>query len=74
MTENTNTSIEKPLKINDYIRSQEIMQRFSDLLGNQGAAGYVQSVLLAVTASKDLMLCVPSSVVSCALRAATMGG
>jgi recombination protein RecT len=70
MTEQT--AIEKPVKIQEYIRSKEIMQRFADLLGSNGAAGYVQSVLLTVSTSNDLMTCTPNSVISCALRAATM--
>lgn len=56
----------------EYIRQPESLARFEEILGRD-AAPYVQSVIIAVSASDDLMACTPRSVVRAALRAASLG-
>ncbi len=60
------------ITIADYMRKPENMARFEDLLGGE-AKPYVQSVLIAVTSSADLMQCTPHSIQRSALRAASLG-
>lgn len=60
------------LTIAHYMRKPEILERFRALLGHD-AESYVQSVLIAVAASDDLMACTPHSVMRAALRAASLG-
>jgi recombination protein RecT len=62
-----------PTHISDYLRKPEVMARFADLLGNREAEAYVQSVLIAVSASPDLMQCTNASIFRSALRAASLG-
>jgi len=54
------------------MRSSEIMTRFAEVVGNNGAGGYVSSVLIAVSQNDKLQECSPNSIIACALRAATM--
>lgn len=54
------------------IRSDEVKGRFAEVVGNTNAAGYISSVLLAVAESPSLSQCSPLSIISAALRAATM--
>jgi len=58
--------------IKKYVRSDEIMTRFREVLSNREAPAYVNSVLLAVANSPKLMECTPQSIVSSCLRAATL--
>ena len=54
------------------MRSNEINSRFAEVVGNNNAGGYISSVLIAVAQNKDLQNCKPNSIISSALRAATM--
>lgn len=54
------------------MRSDEIRSKFADVIGNQNAGGYISSVLIAVSESNALQQCTPASIISAALRAATM--
>jgi phage RecT family recombinase len=55
-----------------YMRKPAVMERFEKLL-NRDADAYVQSVLIAASASADLMKCTPESIFRSALRAASLG-
>lgn len=55
-----------------YAKSQDIMQRFADIMGDKNARAYVSSVLIAVGQSPDLQECTPQSIVVSAMRAATL--
>lgn len=55
-----------------YIKSPDVLARFQDVLG-RGANGYVQSVIIAASATEDLKKCTEISVVRAALRAASLG-
>jgi recombination protein RecT len=60
------------LAVKDYIKQDQIVQNFRDVLGNHQANAYISSVLIAVANSQALQECTPVSVVSSALRAATL--
>lgn len=68
----TTPNPEKALSVSEYIRKPEQMALFVDLLGEE-AKPYVQSVLIAVSNSDDLLKCTPNSVTRSALRAASLG-
>ncbi len=59
-------------KFKTFARSPMIMERFEELLGDRGARAYVSSVVLAVAGSPKLQQCTSASIVSSALRAATL--
>jgi recombination protein RecT len=61
-----------PLSTSEYMRKPENISRFEELLGRD-ALPYVQSVLIAVSASPDLMACAPNSIMRAALRSASLG-
>jgi recombination protein RecT len=67
MTEQT-----KAITVSDYMRQPANLSRFEELLGRD-ALPYVQSVLIAVSASPDLMACQPNSIMRAALRSASLG-
>lgn len=67
------TTPAKAIVLSEYIRTPEILARFADLLGNRESQAYVQSVLIAVSGSDELMKCTPQSIVRSALRAASLG-
>ena len=54
------------------MRSNEINSRFAEVVGNNNAGGYISSVLIAVSGNTALQSCSPNSIISSALRAATM--
>jgi recombination protein RecT len=56
-----------------YIRQDNIIERFSEALGERRARAYITSVALAVANSDYLQRCTPQSIVGAALRAATLG-
>jgi len=56
-----------------YMRAPEVMARFNEILGSRVGQAYVQSVLIAVAGSPDLMACTPASIYRSALRAASLG-
>ena len=66
------TTPKEELTLAKYIRQPDQLEKFSNVLGD-GANAYVQSVLLAVSNSNDLMECTHNSVVRSALRAASLG-
>jgi recombination protein RecT len=62
----------KQVTVRSYMRSEEIMQYFKDILGDHQAQSYVSSVLLAVANSDALQQCSPQSITSSAIRAASL--
>jgi len=73
MSENSKAIVKKPMeKIQGYLESEVIKNRFATVLGEQGSASYISSVLLAVANKPELQVCTPSSIYVSALRAATM--
>lgn len=65
MTENSIQTIKK------YAMSPEVVERFRDVSG-PNAMAYISSALLAVSNSRQLQECTPVSIMSSALRAATL--
>lgn len=59
-------------KLKDFMRSPMILERFQEILGERGARAYVSSVILAVANNDALQQCTLASIVSSALRAATL--
>lgn len=66
------TTPEPTTALATYMKAPAVMERFTNLLGKDGGA-YIQSVLIAVSASPDLMKCTNESVFRSALRAASLG-
>ncbi len=60
------------ITLSEYIRKPDTLARFTDVLGND-AMSYVQSVIIAASASDDLAKCTPQSITRSALRAASLG-
>lgn len=58
--------------IQKYGKSQEVVARFAEAVGKNAAGSYIQSALLAVSQNPQLMSCTPQSIMSSALRAATI--
>lgn len=58
--------------LREYIRSDEIQLRFADIVGRQNVGSYISSVMIAVANSDQLQQCEMKSIVSSALRAATL--
>lgn len=54
------------------MRSDEISNRFAEVVGNGNAGAYISSVLIAVSNSPTLQECTPNSIIGSALRAASM--
>ena len=52
---------------------EEVIKRFSDMLGEKQAQKFVASVLTAVMADQKLQACTPSSIYLSAVRSATLG-
>jgi recombination protein RecT len=71
-TEDEMTEQNQLAVIKNYVRSDEIVSRFREVLGNREAAAYVSSVMLAVASNNSLTECTPQSIVSAALRSATL--
>lgn len=55
-----------------YGKSEEVTARFADAVGESSAGAYIQSALLAVAQSPQLLACTPQSIMASALRAATI--
>lgn len=55
-----------------YMRSEPVVERFREVLGNQNAGAYIASALIAVASSDALKACEPQSIVASALRAASL--
>lgn len=64
--------IAKKPELRAIMRSDQIMQRFEEVVGKGNAGGYISSVLIAVSQNQDLMECSPNSIIGSALRAATL--
>lgn len=60
------------LTVKNYMRSPEIMERFAEAIGEQRAAAYISSVMLAVSQNDYLQKCTPQSIAVSAMRAATL--
>ena len=59
-------------KFKEFARSEMIVARFAEVLGDRGAQVYINSVVLAVANSDALQACSTASIISSALRAATL--
>lgn len=59
-------------RIKNYARSTEIVQRFAEVVGEQGAKPFISSVMLTVANSQRLQECDPISIITSAMRAATL--
>lgn len=60
-------------KISTYLYKEEVIKKFSDMLGEKQAQKFVASVLTAVMAEPKLQACTPSSIYLAAVRSATLG-
>jgi recombination protein RecT len=58
--------------LREYMRSPEITTRFAEVVGKSNANSYISSVLIAVSSNEDLQKCEMKSIVSSALRSATL--
>lgn len=68
-TQNGNTAIKE---FRDYARSDAIVERFSEVVGERNARAYITSVVLAVGNSASLQKCSNTSIMSAALQAAAL--
>lgn len=59
-------------KFKAFARSDMIVERFKEILGDRGARSYISSVVLSVANSDRLQECTHASIISSALRAATL--
>ena len=68
------TTNQQPIeKISTYLYRDEVIKRFSDMLGEKQAQRFVASVLTAVMADPKLQACTAQSVYLSAVRSATLG-
>ncbi len=68
------TTNQQPIeKISTYLYKDEIIKRFSDMLGEKQAQRFVASVLTAVMDDPKLQACTPQSIYVSAVRSATLG-
>src|SRR5690606_8961706 len=73
MTNQSNALATRPEnRLNQFMRSDNIMARFEEILGERGARMYVSSVLLAVANKDALQECTHAAIVASALRAASL--
>ena len=74
MSNEITTTNSQPIeKISTYLYKDEVMKKFSDMLGEKAAQRFVASVLTAVMAEPKLQACTPASVYLAAVRSATLG-
>jgi len=74
MTDAITTTTQQPIeKISSYMYKEEVIKRFSDMLGEKQAQRFVASVLTAVMADPKLQACTPASIYLAAVRSATLG-
>ncbi len=59
-------------RVRNALRSPDVMSRFAEVLGQYQAGAYVASVLVAVANSNALQNCTIASIVTSAMRAATL--
>jgi len=69
----TTTNAQPIEKISTYLYKEEVIKKFSDMLGEKQAQKFVASVLTAVMAEPKLQACTPSSIYLAAVRSATLG-
>ena len=60
------------ITVKEFMRQDQVVQSFRDVLGEREANAYISSVLIAVANSQALQECTPISIMSSALRAATL--
>ena len=72
MAANQSLALAAPDKLRSIMRSPEIFQRFAEVLGQHNASAYISSVLLAVSGNDQLQQCQVSSIITAAMRAATL--
>jgi recombination protein RecT len=72
MAENTALALQGKEKLNAIMRAPDTLSRFVEVLGERNASAYVTSVLLAVANNDDLQKCSPASIITSAMRAATL--
>lgn len=74
MSNEITTTNQQPIeKISSYMYKEEVIKRFSDMLGAKQAQRFVASVLTAVMADPKLQTCTPASIYLAAVRSATLG-
>jgi len=61
------------ITVSDYFRKPEHLARFEALRLPEGADRYIQSALIAISASPDLMACTAQSLYRATLRSASLG-
>lgn len=61
------------ITLREFISRPDELAKFVEILGDQEARAYVQSVIIAANATDDLRKCTPASVTRAALRAASLG-
>lgn len=59
------------LAVKDYMRQDAVIAEFKEVLGHEANA-YIRSVLIAVANSQQLQECAPASILTSAMRAATL--
>lgn len=59
-------------KLKAIMRAPDTMARFAEILGQHNAPAYVSSVLIAVANNDQLQQCSPGSIITSAMRAATL--
>lgn len=62
----------EPVTLRQYLRSEQMLSRFADVVGKGNAGAYIQSALLAVANNDALQKCSMPSIAVSALRAATL--
>jgi recombination protein RecT len=55
-----------------YARSDAVREHFAEVVGNHNAAAYISSVIIAVGSNDSLMQCDTRSIITSAMRAATL--
>lgn len=74
MNEITTANNQQPIeKISSYMYQEQVIKRFSDMLGEKQAQRFVASVLTAVMADPKLQACTAQSIYLSAVRSATLG-
>lgn len=56
----------------EYMKTEKVLNRFADVLGEHEARGYIASVLIAVQNDERLMQCDPDTIYTSGLRAASL--
>ena len=67
------TKSSSPLeRFKEFAKSDIVMSRFSELMGDRQARAYISSVILAVASNDRLQSCSHASIISAAIRAASL--